>query len=219
MLAVAILSCDSGDDPIVQESKQYLPLRKGAYQIYDVTETLYTLGQPETFTYEIKMAVVDSLPDFEGDYRYVIFRSRRNEGETDFTYIDTWSARVNSREIVVNEENVSFLKLRTPVKQGDEWNGNTYNAMFEDLYMAKEVNVSKTINGHTFSDCVVVEQSDNQDFIVALDQRIETYAPGVGLVEKQIKKLNYCSVGPCLGKQQVESGVILQQTIKSYGVE
>lgn len=219
LLAIAILSCDSGDEVTVQGSKEYFPLRTGAYYIYDVTETLYTLGQAETFNYEIKMEVVDSVPDFEGDYRYIIFRSRKNEGENDFSYIDTWSARVNSREVVVNEENVSFLKLKTPVKQGDQWNGNTYNAMFEEFYKAKEVDVPKMVAGITFDDCIVVEQKNNEDFIVALDQRTEIYAHGVGLVEKQVKKLNYCSVGPCLGQQQIESGVILQQTIKSYGVE
>jgi hypothetical protein len=196
-----------------------MPLTKGAYQVYDITETLYTLGQPQTFTYELKMLVVDSFPNAEGDYSYVIYRSKKVEGEDGFKYLDTWSARSDTRELIVSEENTTFLKIKMPVKPDDQWDGNLYNAMGEDMYTVKEVSSSQNINGTTYSDCIVIEQSDNQDFVVALDQRRETYARGIGLIEKQVKKLNYCSIGPCLGQQQIESGVILTQTIKSHGIE
>lgn len=219
LIAVAIISCDSNEEFVTENKASYLHLRKGAYQVYDVTETLYTLGQPETFKYELRMVVADSFLNAEGDYTYTIYRSKKNEGDENFTYLDTWSARTNSREIIVNEENTTFLKLKVPARENDQWDGNLYNALGEDLYSVTEVNASRSVNQITFEDCIVIEQNDNQDFVVALDQRSETYARGVGLIEKHIKQLSYCSVGPCLGQQQVESGVILAQTIKSYGIE
>lgn len=220
MMAIATVSCDnSNDEPTRNSGRDYFPLGKGVFQIYDVTEIQYALGIPETLRYELKTVVTDSFANAEGDFTYVIYRSTRSEGEDEFNYVDTWSARIGSREVIVNEENVSYVKFRLPVREGASWNGNLYNAKEEDTYEMEETNTSLSIGDKTFSDCIIVNQQDNQDFVVFLDQRKETYARNVGLVSKEVKMLEYCSVGSCLGQQQVESGVILKQTIKAHGVE
>lgn len=219
-VAITVVSCDSSDDdPLFDTGKDYFPLRKGFFQIYDVTEIEYTLGVPETLRYELKTAVTDSFPNAEGGFTYVIYRSKRSEGETEFTYLNTWSARMDTREVVMQEENIPFLKIKLPVEKNSEWDGNLHNAKGEDIYTLAEVNTAYTVNGQTYDDCIVINQHDNQDFVVFLDQRREIYAKNTGLINKEVKLLNYCSVGPCLGQQQVESGVIYTQTIKSYGLE
>jgi hypothetical protein len=215
-----VISCDSSDETNpIDTSKNYLPLQKGRFQIYDVAETKYTLGVPETFAFELKTVITDSFPNAEGNFTYVIHRSKRSPGETNFADLDTWSGRINDREVVVNEENISFLKIKLPVAEGREWNGNAYNTQDEDIYAFEEIQTSYTVDGETFADCIVINQNDNQDFVVTLDQRKEVYAKNVGLIYKEVTLLNYCTIGSCLGQQQVESGVIYKQSIKSYGVE
>ncbi len=219
-LSIVAVSCDSSDEnPSFDTGKDYFPIRKGLFQIYEVSETEYTSGVPQTENYELKVTVVDSFQNVEGNYSYVMYRSKRSEGETEFSYVDTWSARVGSREVVVNEENIPFLKIKLPVVKNLEWDGNQFNAQGEDIYTMEAVKTSFEANGETYDDCIVINQNDNQDFVVTLDQRKEIYARNVGLVSKEIKLLNYCSVGSCLGQQQVESGVIYTQTIKSHGME
>ncbi len=169
--------------------------------------------------YELKTLVVDSFPNQDGNYTYIIHRSKRNEGAAEFSYLDTWSARMDSREVVMNEENTTFFKIKLPVVKDDEWDGNLYNTKGEDTYAMEEVVATFIGNGNTYDDCIVINQNDNQDFIVTLDQRKEVYARNIGLVYKEVRVLNYCTVGSCLGQQQVESGVIYTQTIKAYGVE
>ena len=218
--AIAAVSCDSSDEnPAVDRSNQYFPVHAGQYQVYDVLEIVYTLGVPETLKYQLKTVITDSFPNATGGFTYVMHRSKKGQAEQNFTALDTWSARLGPQEVVVQEENISFVKIKLPAEKDTEWDGNLYNTLGEDGYLIEDAQTPYSVNGVAFDDCVVINQNDNQDYVVSLDQRKEVYARNTGLIYKESTLLNYCTVGGCLGQQQVESGKIYQQTIKSHGVE
>jgi hypothetical protein len=224
IVAVAVVSCDPSDESSPVE-KDFYPLQKGWYQLYQVEEITYELNVPETLAYELKTVVVDSFRNSEGVYTYVIHRSKRPEGETSWTYTDTWSAVLDRKELVVSEGNVPFVKLRFPAEQGKQWDGNTYNNIIdpsnehEDLYTIDEAGNSLMVGDQEFGEYARVTQEDNQEFIVFFDKRLETYARDIGLIYKETHQLHYCTQDDCLGQQIVEQGVIYKQTIKGYGVE
>ncbi len=217
VLLILAVSCTDDEKP-ADIGRAYLPLQVGAYREYNINEIIYTLGQPETTAYQLRIKIVDKFLSNTGDSTFVMHRSRRNTSADVWTFVDTWSARSNNREAVLSEGNVSYVILKFPVLDGLAWEGNAYNTLGQNIYTMK-TNTPATIGDKVFDDCITIVQGDNKDYIVSLDDRREIYARGVGLVSREVIQLQYCTAVDCLGKQQVESGVILKQVIQDYGVE
>jgi len=218
-------SCRDEAPDAIKKDYNYFPLVKGFYQIYDVTETQYTLSIPETFQYELKMVVVDSFSNNEGGYSYVIHRSRRDANE-EWEPSETWSAKLYRNEAIVSEGNVPYVVLNFPTKEGASWNGNAYNdnvnpttSTNDDIYEITKFEESMMLGDQNFSDCITVTQEDNGEFIVFNDKRIEVYSRNVGLISKEVTQLKYCTDSDCLGQQIIDEGVIYKQTLKEYGKE
>jgi hypothetical protein len=215
---ILMISCDSSDSLNTDIGKNYFPIQKGHFIIYDVERTTYNLGIPTTRVYELKVAVTDSFRNAQNDYVYVVYRSTRLDDASPWTYLDSWSVRDAAMETIVNEGNLPLVKLKYPVHEGFRWDANLYNTLGED-----EVEMTRfqkeIFNDLELPDCLTIVQEDNDDFIVTLDQRKEIYAPHIGLVYKDSTVLNYCTQPECLGEQVVEQGVRYKQTVKAYGVE
>lgn len=215
---LALVSCDSGDDAgIPDRGYRYFPLAVGHYQRYDVVEIEYTLREPDTAWYELQVETAHAFLTPAGDSTYVMYRSKRLPGEVAWTYLDTWSVRRTAEELIVQEENTPYVKLRFPPYIGQVWNGNAYNTIAPEDYRLDSLGQGQTRLGQHFDDCVTVMQSDNEDFIVFLDQRKEVYAANIGLVYKETTQLTYCTKPACLAQQLVEQGVVYKQWLKEYG--
>lgn len=228
LVAFTVISC-GGDDPVHREADAaYFPLRKGWYQLYSVDEIVYTLGEPETLAYDLRVVVADSFANDLGGYTYVLHRSRRNAGAAAWQNLDTWSVRLTSQDVIVNEENTPYVMLRFPFSEGSTWNGNAYNNEInpntntpEDLYTLSDIGKAYVVGDKTFNDCATVTMEDNEEFIVYFDKRIAVYSRGIGLVYQETTQLHYCTDTDqgCIGQQIVESGIIYKQTIQDYGME
>jgi len=218
-----------GSDPVISE-QNYYPLRVGDYRIYEVEETQITpFNVEEVFQYEIKTLVTDSFQNSAGTYSYIMSRYKREDQTAEWQSLDTWTARVDSKEVVVNESNISFVKLSFPVQTKREWNGNAYNnepsiefcdSDFPscDLYEFGEVkNSYETANGLDLDNTIEVIENNNPDLIVQYDVRKEIYAWQVGLVYREITVLKYCTAGGCSGQQLVQEGLVYKQELTEYG--
>jgi hypothetical protein len=218
LLILAVVGCSSSEDPITEAD--FFPLQKGQYQIYDVEAIVYELGEPDTAHYELMTEVVDS---FQSDnvYRYIIHRSKRDDSENDWTYLDTWSAEKTSESLIIWEENIPFVNLKFPAQEGMRWNGNAYNNIVNPSTGQRddEYVITETGAGHEGLEgrFVTVLQEDNQEFIVYYDRRQDTFVDRIGLAYREITQLEYCTESGCLGEQVVNSGRIIKQRITSYG--
>lgn len=219
-LAILILlgsACGKDEFVPADRGTNYFPIRVGSTWIYNVSETIYSeVTAPKESSYRLRLTVSDSLPNAAGNYTFVVNRSRQDIGESAWTSVDTWSVRKNDREVIVTEGNISFKRLMFPTRSGLTWNGNEYNTLGEDLYEMEEVKGAEGWGAVSYPDTLRVEQESNDDFIVFLDQREESYGKGVGLLRKSVTQLNYCTTENCIGQQKIKSGKTYLQVLESY---
>lgn len=115
-----IIGCNSSDPKPKDIGLNYFPIQKGLYHIYTVDEIRHVelTTEPETLSYELLTEVVDSFPDTNGEFTYVVHRSTRDNENSDWHFLDTWSTRVTKGEGIVSIENTPYVNLLFPIKTG-----------------------------------------------------------------------------------------------------
>ncbi|NOT76239.1 MAG: hypothetical protein HOP08_15025 [Cyclobacteriaceae bacterium] len=223
-----LLGCESRSVQPKDSGSQYFPLKVGAFWTYDVLQTTITqLGGQTTSSFELKIQITDSI-SANGRVDYILERSQRSDATQTWTSITSWSARKTDFEAIVQEGNISYLRIAFPISEGKSWNGNTFNTLGGndrctdgslqcDNYVASDLMKRFESTGIAFENTVTVFENNENDPIVRQDVRRSVYAKSVGLVYREATVLEYCTVGNCIGKQIVENGSVLKQTIKEYG--
>jgi hypothetical protein len=218
LCGLLLLLCACGEEESVpaQTGKDFFPLKVGHSWIYKVDETIYSeVKAPEHKVYRLKLEVGDSIVLPGNMITYIIYRSTQELDANHWSSLDTWSARKNDYEVVVDEGNTSFKKLIFPLRDGLTWDGNQYNTLGPDSYTMTRAN-TVSVMGTVFTETLKVEQERNDDLIVFLDEREEFYAKDIGLVKRSVTQLNYCTAEDCIGQQKIKSGKIYLQELVSY---
>ncbi len=218
ILTVLVSACDTDEFKPADTGIDHYPIRTGYYQVYNVNETVYSeVTAPQTNAFQLRTEIIDSFPNTENGFTYVIHRSTRADESSSWEIKDTWSVRRNDRELVINEGNTAFVKLTFPLKAGSTWNGNKFNDQDEDEYEVRSFDEPFTAGGTTFDRTVNILQEDTDDLIVFLDKREEVYARDVGLIYKETTQLNFCTDNNCIGQQVIKNGRIYKQELIEYG--
>ncbi|MBS1488654.1 MAG: hypothetical protein JST43_13815 [Bacteroidetes bacterium] len=230
-IRIVILCCIVGlftvrcshTDAISVNAQSYYPLRVGDYHLYQVVRTTYnqlTCASPANDTtknYFLKTVVTDSLKSSEGVYTYTIQRYISADTTQVWTNLDTWSARITPNQLVVNEENIPYVKINFPLRDSAVWNGNLYNNLGEQDYKLFSHNIPYQLgNGKKFLNSLKVSVS-NINNLVNQDIEFEVYAASVGLIYKQSSVLTYLTDGNCFGTKAVKTGIDYRQTLLRYG--
>ncbi len=227
-LGLVANGCDSGK---MVKSVNYFPLRVGQTWRYDIEETsiirsVCTDNGVTTSTYELLVTVVDSVPNTSQGFTYRLKRSKRSKATDPWIDFETWTADLIGNKVVVNESNVSYVKMLTSMTNDLVWNGNLYNSRQElngkneDDYKSTLVNKPYVVesSGLSFGNSVSVVQNDEQSNIIYRDSRFEVYADQVGLVYKESYLLNYFANSqlPCFAQKRTQTGIIYKQSLREF---
>jgi len=187
----------------------FITLEPGKYIRYLLDSTLYIdFGQRDTvISYEAKDVVDAPITDALGRAGWRILRYLRPVGSTNEA---AWELRLtyfvfpekNKLEIV--ENNLRFIKLIAPVKEGNSWHGNMhlpdhpYEQFYGILsdagiqywdYTYQDHGASEVINNEVYDSVITVHQVDEEDYSSTLDYKnywVEKYAKGIGLIFKEV---------------------------------
>ncbi len=187
----------------------FFPNKVGSFIIYQVDSTYYGITDT-TFHYQIKEELTEQYTDEVNQPASKISRFHRRNNSQPWVLIDVWSQKrtTNTAEKVV--ENVRYIKLMFPLKEGNSWNGNAMNNFPAKEYKSVQVNQFYDVGILQFPKTVKVTELNNVN-LVDNQNIFEIYADGVGMVYRQATNLN------TQGSQT--SGTDVQYRAISYSIE
>jgi hypothetical protein len=211
-IAVTVFSACKKDPEVldVPPVNDYVPLEVGKYITYQLDSFRYIPFslQGITISYQVKFIVDGQITDNLGRPAYRIVRQIRSN-PTDAWVNDNSSTAIpidNGYEYIDN--NLRFLKMRGPVKDGFTWKGNSYintssqYAEFTYLdgwdYMYDSVGAPLTLGAINLDNTIKIAQRDDivgnpddPNSYSQIDYSSEYYAKGIGLVYKRFFHSEY----------------------------
>lgn len=193
---------------------EFMPLEVGNYITYRV-DSLVTnpafATSLETHSYQIKHEVDAEITDNLGRPSYRIFMYRRNaDGTTPWQAAGSYFITPLANQVELVENNLRFIKLKEPLREGFSWKGNAYlpespfqalgynisvdNSMNSWDYVYDRFEPVTEINGQVYNNVWTVEQIDEMqgnpqlypDSYANRARFVEKYAKNVGLIYRQL---------------------------------
>lgn len=197
----------------------YFPLAVDDYRLYQVQEINYNVdGSIDTSNYQLMEIVTDESVS-AGETSFRLDRYRRVL-ETDPWIIDSvWSARINTYQAIVVENNVPIIKLSFPVYEDRHWDGNAMNAREFDEF--KMINVGSTylVDDKEYPNSLEMFKEKKLDPIQITndDYHLEVFSKNIGLIYKlDIDKI-YCNPVDCIEPGVIEQGKVVEQKLLEVG--
>ena len=212
---ITTLSCTRQVEEFESEPlSDYMPLKVGKYITYRTDSTVFTnFGRSvEVHSYQEKHVVDAQIPDALGRSSYRVLRYIRavNALSTDPWKPDgSYFITPSQKTVEVIENNLRFIRLAMPLKEGFTWKGNQF--LPEDPYVKYDLssstriweskilglNETATINNKTFNNVITIESENDSgnissNFSVAnasvngyRSLFTEKYAKGIGLIYQE----------------------------------
>lgn len=211
----------------------YFPLKTGKFITYDLDSTIFiNFGSKDTVVkYQVQDRVDSQITDNIGRTAFRIIRFIRKNSTQNWTPNNTFIAINTGSSIEFSENNLRFIKLKLPVKDGYTWKGNsfidTYSLnsevkYFDDWdYVYDSLNVPLTLGALRVDSTIKVKQRDEflgQDPHLAGTQYAEKnygaekYGKGIGLVYKEFLHWEYQGAQPGRPAYYLGYGVKLTMT-------
>jgi hypothetical protein len=189
-----------------------MPLQVGKYIVYRLDSTVFlNFGKIErTHPYQVKFEVNAQVQDNLGRPAYRIYRYIRDSAGTKSWQPDnTYMITPLDNQVEFTDDNLRYIKLHLPIKDGYSWKGNKYlpqdpysdyylfsndDAMADwDYYYNGEPEPSVTLEGQNYNDVLTVQEDDESYNIPEVDSSyasrsysIEKYSKNIGLVYKEL---------------------------------
>ena len=214
VLALAVVmpfvSCKKETTTVQTPSiEDYSPFVVGKYITYqlDSSVSINFGAAMETHTYQVKYLVDAALNDADERPSFRIVRFIKKPSGAWDADASFWATPTsNGLEFV--ENNLRYIKLRLPIKDGFTWKGNTHidtysiNSEVKYLdgwdYIYENVGVPETVGAYNLDEVLTVNQRDeiignpaDPNSYSEINYGQEKYAKGIGLVYRKFLHTEY----------------------------
>lgn len=204
----------------------YYPLQVGKYVSYSLDSTVFiNFGTKDTvIKYQVKHQVDGTLTDNLGRPAFRVTRYIRKTAANPWVPDNTFMAVPTDFAMEFIENNMRFLKLKGPIREGFTWRGNshidTYSLNSNVKYLAdwdytyEDVNTSQTVGTFTLDSTLHVKQRDevignptDVNSYSEINFGAEKYAKGIGMVFRNFIHIEYQPPTPGRGGYRLGYGV------------
>jgi hypothetical protein len=207
---IVLLSGTTGCDKTVTETweadslSQWMPLVPGRSVTYRLDSTVYISNNTAKVvrSYIVKDIVESAFTDNTGRKAYRIVRRRRDAKDTlQWNPNAVFTATPTGSSIEWVDNNLRFIRLSMPLRDGFTWKGNSYintltdpNLQYLDdwTYKLDSVGKPKTLDGRTFNETLTVNQRNevinnpgDKSRYFSVTRSRDVYAKGIGLVHRE----------------------------------
>jgi hypothetical protein len=220
LMMLALNACKKETEEIkIDAISDYAPLEVGKYIVYELDSFVFrafgTGGS--VVSYEVKYSLTDTLTDNLGRKGYRVSRQIRKAPADAWVTDNTFKAVNTGTTYDFTEDNLHFINLALPIKEGLSWKGNSYlpsdpyfpkydfgSDFSEDWdYTYQDVGKPFTAGALNFDNTITILQRDETQGDPALPETvyadktyaIEKYAKGIGLVYKEFLHWEYQGEG------------------------
>jgi len=197
LLALALLamlvSCTEETEEIsINFGYEFYPLEVGKTWVYEVDSIVLSRQGTEvdTSTFFFREEIIETRLGNAGDTLYVVERFERRSDTAEWQFRDVFSLSRNATQAFRTEDNLRFVKMIFPVRQGDRWDGHQFfdPAVFIEVG-GEQMPIFKdwayryaSVSENT----VTISQAEFED-IVTFRQAEEQYEAGIGLVYRRVE--------------------------------
>ncbi|MFT3981598.1 MAG: hypothetical protein QM687_14080 [Ferruginibacter sp.] len=204
-VALFFVSCKKETEQVETAAiEDYSPFTVGKYITYQLDSTVTTnFGASLTVrSYVVKYVVDAAITDADNRPSFRIIRFMQNPLNSTWHSDATFMATPTTNGLEFVENNMRYIKLRTPIKNGYTWSGNshidTYSLTSEVKYLDDwdytydSVGIATTVGTFNLEDVIKVDQRDeiignpsDPNSYSEINYGVEKYARGLGLVYRK----------------------------------
>lgn len=211
VIAMIFLSCEKETTGYLTEPVEtYYPLEVGKYITYRLDSTVYLpFGTSSVVrSYEVKYHTDALITDNMGRPAFRIIRYIRKTQNDQWVPDATFMSLIDGDKAEFVENNLRYIKLRLPIKNGTTWKGNSYidtysiNSTVRYLdgwdYVIDSLGAYTRIGIRGFPNTLTVNQRDeilgdpnDPSSYSEINYSVEKYATGVGMIYRKFFHSEY----------------------------
>lgn len=183
----------------------YYPLKTGKYITYAVDSIIWDdfKCSVDTHHYQMRYSITDTFTDNQKRFSYIVNVLIRKTDTSIWNVDHVFYVTDTATRLEVTENNLRFIKLTYPVKDGNTWNGNAYIPSADQDYnyfynwTYKYVNTGQTFDdGRVIYNNTVTVTEDNDSLNAPPNYSYRTYAKeayayNVGMIYRELIHWTY----------------------------